>query len=152
MRDHLNGGTQVLAPALLVQHVPIDLAGGQVGKAVEILINKAFIVARVPVCFRAVLGDVDLAVLVRAHGAGVHIDIGVQLLGRHLQSPGLQKAAQGSGSNPLAQAGYHAASNKNIFFHRVTIPFLILKAQMTARKTGHPCLFFHLPPGRRNRV
>ena len=34
MGDDLNSLPQVLAPALLVQHVPVDLAGGQVGKAV----------------------------------------------------------------------------------------------------------------------
>ena len=49
---------------------------------------------QIQVGLSAVLGDVDLPVLVGAHGAGVHIDIGVQFLGSHLQPPGFQQAAQ----------------------------------------------------------
>ena len=36
--------------------------------------------AQVQVGFRPILGDVHLPVLVGAHGAGVHVDVGVQLL------------------------------------------------------------------------
>ena len=83
--DHLHGGAQILPPALLVQNVPVHLAGGEVGVFVQILIDEPLIVAQIQIRFRAVLGDVDLAVLIGAHGAGVHIDVGVQLLSGHLQ-------------------------------------------------------------------
>ena len=117
--DDLDGGAQVLTLALLVQHVPIHLAGGQVGIFIQVLVNEPLIVAQVQVRFGAVLGDVDLPVLIGAHGARIHIDIGVQLLGGHLQPPGLQQTAQGCRRNALAQAGDHAAGDENVFglFH-----------------------------------
>ena len=82
--NDLDGLSQIFAPALLIQHVPVDLAGGQVGKLVQVLVNKPLIVAQVQVRLQAVLRDVDLPVLVGAHGAWVHVDVGVQLLRRHL--------------------------------------------------------------------
>ena len=115
--DHLDGLPQVLAPALLVEHVPVDLAGGQVGVLVQVLVNKPLVVAQVQVGLRPVLGDVHLPVLVRTHGAGVHVDVGVQLLGSHLQPPGLQQAAQAGRGDPLAQTGNHTAGYKDIFGH-----------------------------------
>ena len=56
----------------------------------QILVGEAFIVAQVQVGLRSVVGDENLAVLVGAHGAGVYVEIGVELLEGHLQSPGLQ--------------------------------------------------------------
>ena len=83
--DHLHGGAQILPPALLVQNVPVHLAGGEVGVFVQILVDEPLIVTQIQIRFRTVLGDVDLTVLIGAHGAGVHIDVGVQLLSGHLQ-------------------------------------------------------------------
>ena len=61
--DDLHGLAEVFAGALLVQHVPVDLAGGEVGELVEVLVDEALVVAEVEVGLRAVLGDEDLAVL-----------------------------------------------------------------------------------------
>ena len=109
----------ILSPALLGDHVGIDPAGGQVGELVQVLVNKALVVAQVQVGFRPVLGHKDLAVLIRAHGARVHVDVRVQLLGGHLQAPGFQKPAQGGGGNALAQTGNHTAGHKNILCHPI---------------------------------
>ena len=86
VRDDLHGLAQILAAALLVEHVPVHLAGGEVGVLVQILVDEALIVAEVEIGLRAVLGDVDLAVLIGAHGAGVHVDVGVELLSGDLQA------------------------------------------------------------------
>ena len=118
MGNDLNGGAKVFPPALLVQHIPVDLSRGQVGKLVQILVDEPLVVTQIQIRFRAVLGDIHLAVLIGAHGAGVHIDIGVQLLGCHLQSPGLHQSAQGSCRDALAQTGNHTAGYKNIFCHQ----------------------------------
>ena len=117
MGDHLDRGTQVFAPALLVQHVPVDLAGGEVGEAVEVFVDEALIVAEVEVRLASVLGDIDFAVLVRAHGARVHIDVRVKLLRGHLQPAALEQPAQRSGGDSLAESRYHAAGHKHIFRH-----------------------------------
>ena len=94
MGDNLYGLAQVLPPALLVQHVPVNLSGGEVGELIQILVDETFIVPQIEVGFRAVLRDIDLPVLIGAHSAGVYIDIRIQFLRRNLESAGFQKAAQ----------------------------------------------------------
>ena len=84
VRDDLHGLSEVLAAPLLVQHVPVDLAGGKVGPAVQVFVDKALVMPQIQIRLAAVLGHIDLAVLIGAHGAGVHIDIGVKLLRRYL--------------------------------------------------------------------
>ena len=114
MRDHLHGGAQIFALALFVKHIPIHLARGKVGVAVQIFVNESLVVPQIQIGLCAVLGHIHLAVLIRAHGARVHIDIWVQLLRRHLQAACLQKPPQRCGGNALAKARNHAARNKNI--------------------------------------
>ena len=89
VRDDLHRPPQILPPPLLVEHIPLDLAGGEVGPAVQVLVDKALVMAQIQIRLAAVLGHVDLAVLIGAHGAGIHIDIRVKLLSRHLQAPRL---------------------------------------------------------------
>ena len=114
MRDHLHGRAQIFALALFVEHIPIHLARGKVGVAVQIFVNESLVVPQIQIGLCAVLGHIHLAVLIRAHGARVHIDIWIQLLRRHLQAAGLQKPPQRCGGNALAKARNHAARNKNI--------------------------------------
>ena len=97
VRDVWNGlysGPQICAPALLRYDVGIDLSSGQVGILVQVLINEPLVVPQIQIRLSSVLGDIDLTVLIGTHGAGVHIDVWVQLLGRYLQPPGLQQPPQ----------------------------------------------------------
>ena len=114
MGDDLHGLPQVGALALLVQHVPVDLAGGQVGIFVQVFVDEPFIVAQVQVGLGAVVGDEHLAVLQRAHRAGVHVDVRVQLLAGHLQPAGLEQTAQAGRRDALPQPGDHAPGHKDI--------------------------------------
>ena len=111
--DDLHGLAQISALTLLVQHVPVHLAGGQVGVFVQVLIDEALVVAQIQIGLGAVVGHEHFAVLQRAHGARVHIDVGVQLLAGHLQAPALEQAAQRGCRNAFAQAGDNAAGDKN---------------------------------------
>ena len=112
------------ALTLLVQHVPVHLAGGQVGVLVQVLVDEALVVAQVQVGLGAVVGDEHLTVLQGAHGAGVHVDVGVQLLAGHLQAAALEQAAQRGGGDALAQAGHDTAGDEDIlgllFCHKNT--------------------------------
>lgn len=80
MRDDLHG----LAAAFLIQDVPVDLARREVGKLVEVLVDKAFVVPEIGL--RAVVRDEHLAVLIRTHRARVHIDVRVELPRRGLSA------------------------------------------------------------------
>ncbi len=80
--------------------------------------------AQIEVGFGAVLGYENLAVLIRAHCAGVDIDIGVELLRGNLIAPAFQKSAQRSRRNALAKPRNNAACNENILCHNTLRNFL----------------------------
>ena len=113
MGDDLHGAAQKFPGPLPVEDTPIDFTGGHRAVYRQIFIDKPFIVTQIQVRLRAVVGDEDFAVLIGAHGARVHIEIGVQLLNGHPQAPCLQQPSQRGGGNALAQSRYHAAGDKN---------------------------------------
>ena len=122
--DDLHGGAEILAAPLLVQHVPVDFAGREVGVFVEVFVDEALIMPEVEVGLRAVFRHVDLAVLIGTHRAGVDVDVGVELLRGDLQPPHLQQPAKRRRRDALSKAGDHAAGHKNVFRHVHTLVFL----------------------------
>ncbi|MDT4833926.1 hypothetical protein FQZ97_675510 [compost metagenome] len=94
VRNDLDGGAQVVTTALLAQHVGVDTAGGEVVVLGHGGADEPLVVAQVEVGLGAVLGDEHLAVLERAHGARVDVDVGVELEHRDLQAPRLQDGRQ----------------------------------------------------------
>ena len=89
MRNNLYGLPEVLAVALLLENVEIDLSGGEVGKLVEVLVDEPFVVSEVEVGLAAVLGHIYFAVLIGTHRTGVNIDVRIQFLRGYLESAGL---------------------------------------------------------------
>ena len=104
MRDDLYRAAEIAPLPLPVQHRPKDLAGGNAGIAVQGFIHKPLIVAQIQVGFGAILGHKDLSVLKGAHGAGINIEIRVELLIFDPQAALLQQSAQGSRADAFAQA------------------------------------------------
>ena len=86
VRDDLYGGSQILAASLLVEHIPIDLTGCQVGVFVQVFVDETLIMSKIQVSFSAVLCYINFSVLVGTHSARIHIDIRIQLLGCHFQA------------------------------------------------------------------
>jgi hypothetical protein len=74
-------------------------------------------VAEVEVGFGAVLGDEDLAVLVRRHRAGVDVEVRVEFLDGDAEAARLQHAADGSGGDAFADRADDAAGAENKFRH-----------------------------------
>ena len=70
--------------------------------------------ADVQVGLGAVLGDEHLAVLERVHGAGVDVEIGVQLLHGDAQPAGDQQAAEAGGGEALAERGGDPAGHEQM--------------------------------------
>src|SRR5262249_9402454 len=64
VRDDLDGATEVVAAALLLDDGLVDLARGVVAVAAERRVGKALVVAEVEVRFGAVVEDIHLAVLI----------------------------------------------------------------------------------------
>ncbi len=103
VRDDLNGRAEVLALPLLAQHAVPHASGGVVRGARQVLVDEPLVVADVEIGLGAVLGDEHLAVLERAHGSGVDVQVRVELLDLHLQTPRLQQPAERCGGDPLAE-------------------------------------------------
>ena len=77
--NHLDGGAQVAALPLPLDDGLVDLAAGHVRKRREGVPGESLVVAYVEIGFGAVVGHEDLAVLIRAHRARVHVQIRVEL-------------------------------------------------------------------------
>ena len=79
VRDHLHGAAEVVAAPLLGEDLLVQTAGGDVVGLLRRHAGEAFVVAEVQVGLRAVVRHKHLTVLVRAHRAGVDVEIGVEL-------------------------------------------------------------------------
>jgi hypothetical protein len=92
--NHLHGPPEVVPPALLFDHRPVHLARGDVVVAAHPRRGEALVVPEVEVRLAAVVGDVDLAVLIGAHRPGVHVDVRVHLLQGHTEAPAIRGASR----------------------------------------------------------
>ena len=88
MRDDLDRAAEVVAAALLGDDGLVDAAGGDVGELGQVLVDEALVVTQVEVGLGAVVGDEDLAVLVRRHRARIHVDVRIELEDARPRDPG----------------------------------------------------------------
>ena len=65
--------------------------------------GEAFIMAKIKVGFRAIIGDEDFTVLVGAHRPWIDIKVRVQLAQPNLVTARLQQRAERSGSDTLTK-------------------------------------------------
>ena len=114
VRDDLDGVAQVVAAALLGDHAGVDLAGRHVGRAGQADVQETLVMAHVEVGLRAVVGDEDLAVLEGVHGAGVDVQVRVELLHVDPQTAQLQQPADAGSGEALAQAGGDSPGNEQV--------------------------------------
>ena len=80
VRNDLHGAAEVIAAPLFGEDVLIDSARRDVVRLLRRNTGEALVMAEVEVGLRAVIGDEDLAVLIRAHGAGIDVQVGIELL------------------------------------------------------------------------
>src|SRR5581483_3180332 len=86
MRDHLHGGAEILAAALAADHRRIDATGGDAVAPARGDAGEALVMPEVEIGLGAVVGDVDLAMLVRTHRPGIDVEIRIELSEPHLES------------------------------------------------------------------
>src|SRR5262245_17281237 len=77
--------------------------------------------SEVEVGFGAVVGDVDLAVLIRAHGARVDVHIGVELLEGDLVAVTFEQATDGGRRQALAQRGDDATGHEDVLHRSLSV-------------------------------
>ena len=103
VRDDLHRAAEIVAAALLLDHLQVNLAGRPVVVARRHLVRETFVVTQIEVCLRSVVGDVHLAVLERAHRARVDVDIRIELLEGDLVAVPLEQRADGRRRESLAE-------------------------------------------------
>ncbi len=121
---------QVVTPALLGDDGVIDLAGREVVAAAHARGGEPLVMPQVQVRLGSVVGDEDLSVLERAHGARIDVDVGIQFLVRDPESPRFQERRDGRRGQPFSQGGKHPARDEDEFgrFHNVSSICLIFPA------------------------
>ncbi len=92
--NDLHGAAEIVAAALLLDHAFVDLAGGEVVALRHLGVQEALVVAEIEVGLGAVLGDEDFAVLERAHGPRIHVEVGIQLDHRDFEAAGFENGGQ----------------------------------------------------------
>ena len=69
--------------------------------------GEALVVPEIEIGLGAIGGDVHLAVLIRAHGAGIDVEIGIELAQPHGEPARLQQRAERRRCQTLPQGGNH---------------------------------------------
>ena len=103
MRDHLHGGAKIIAAPFLGDHIGINPTGGHIVALPRRHAGETLVMAKIEIGFRAVFGDIHLAVLIGAHGPRVDIQIRVEFPQTHTVSAGLQQNAERRRRQPLAK-------------------------------------------------
>jgi len=125
VRDDLHGLSQVLAVALLTDHLGVDRPRGGVGRRLELDVDETLVVPEVEVGLTAVVGDEYLAVLERVHGARSTLMYGSSLIivsrrPRHLRSRPSDEAV-----SPLPSDERHTAGDEDVLGQARSFPGIV---------------------------
>jgi len=110
---HLHRAAEIVAVALLGEHLGVDLAGADAVGAPRRHAGEALVMPQVEIGLGAVVGDEDLAVLERRHRARVDVEIGVELPQTDAVAAFLQQRPQRRRRESLAERGDHAAGDED---------------------------------------
>ena len=119
MRDHLHRRAEEVAVPLAGDQLLVDAAGGDVVLLVGVAAGEALVMAEVEVGLGPVVGDEHLAVLGRAHGSRIDVEIGIELAQADRVAARLQQRAERRRSQTLAERGNHAAGDEDIPRHGI---------------------------------
>ena len=113
MRDHLNRRAEIITAPFAGDDLLVDAARGDIIRLPRGDAGEAFVMTEVEIGFRAVIGDIDFAVLVRRHRAGIDVEVRVELADANAVSARLQQCRKRCRHQPFAKRGNHAAGDKN---------------------------------------
>ncbi len=117
MRDNLHGATQKVASTFTGYKAFVDGALGEVGFSGKAFVDKTLIMPQVKVALMAIIGHKHLAMLERAHGARVNIQVRVHLLHGYLVAARLEQMSQRSSGDALTQGRNNATSYEDVLSH-----------------------------------
>jgi hypothetical protein len=114
VRNHLHGGAEELALSLLAEHRVPDRAGGMARVPRQVLVDEPLVVPEIEVGLGAVLRDEHLAVLERAHRAGVDVQVRVELLRPDAKAAGLQEPPERGCDDALPECRDDPARDEDV--------------------------------------
>ena len=91
MGYNLDSAAKVLALALVLDNLLVDLAGGDVVVAGKVDTEITLVVAEIEIGLATIMKDEALAVLLGVHGTSINVDVGVNLDSGDLKAEGLEK-------------------------------------------------------------
>ena len=94
VRNHLDGGAEIVAAAFLGDDVLVDAPGGDVVGLGGRPPGEALVMAEIEIGLGAVVGHEHFAVLIRRHRSGIEVEIGVELAKADLVPAGLQQGTK----------------------------------------------------------
>ena len=103
MRNHLHRAAHIIALPLFADHRFVNLPGREVVFARHLARDKPLVMPQIQIGFRAVGGHEDLAVLIRIHRPRIDIDIRVEFEEIDFDPARLQRRAQRSRRDSLAE-------------------------------------------------
>src|SRR5476651_2417091 len=136
VRDHLDGGAEIIAAPFLGEDVLVDAPGGDVVGLGGRTPGKTLVVSEIEIGLGAVVGHEHFAMLVRRHRSGVEIEIGIELAEPNLVAPRLQQRAERCRSQTFAERGNHAAGDEDVPRHGtypLRVPARFAKTNRTLR-------------------
>ena len=77
--DHLYRPAEIVSPTLLLDYALVYLSGGEVITLTHLGADEPLVMSQIKIGLCTILGDKYLSMLEWAHGAGIHIDVGIQL-------------------------------------------------------------------------
>ncbi len=120
VRDDLHRRAEELTLPLLAQDRVPDRAGRVARVAREVLVDEALVVADVEIGLGPVLGHEHLAVLERAHGARVDVQVRVELLCRHGEAASLQESPERRRDDAFPERRDDSTRDEHVLGHGVS--------------------------------
>ncbi len=103
MRDHLDRGAEIIAATLAREDVLIDPPGRDVVVPRCRPAREALVVTEIEIGLSAVVGDEDLAMLIRRHRPWIDIEVGIEFAKADLVAARLQQRTERRGSKTLTE-------------------------------------------------
>jgi hypothetical protein len=142
VRHYLDRTAEVVAAAFLGDDGMVDPAGGVIAFLGQVQGGEPLVVAEVQIGLGAVVRHVDFPVLIGIHGAGIDVDVGVQLEERDFEAAAFEQVPDGGRGEAFPQGRNDAARDENEFAHAC------LPALPSHHPYAHDPFTGSAPPGR----
>ena len=117
VRNDLDSRSQVIAASFFGDHSLIDSTRREIAVAAGGRAHEALVMPKIEIRLGAVRRDEHFTVLERAHGAGIDVNVRIQLHHADFESACFEDGPQRGRRNTLAERGDHTAGDENESCH-----------------------------------